>query len=124
VPKFLRDKALGLVIGTAFVLAWVGQSYAGWKLYAQDAAAHDEPGVGWLTYLGTSDFWAATLENWQSEFLQWGAVVWLTVWLVHKGSAESRDSDERIEAKLDELLQGDGRTPAEVEATLPEKYRS
>jgi hypothetical protein len=121
--RTIRDRALGLVIGTAFVLAWFGQSYSGWKLYAQEQAAHDLPGVGYLTYIGTSDFWAATFENWQSEFLQWGAVVWLTVWLVHKGSAESRDSDERIEAKIDALLRDRGQEPMAVEATLPEKFR-
>jgi len=44
-----------------------------------------------------------TFENWQSEFLQLLSMVVLTAWLIHKGSAESRDSTDRMEAKIDEI---------------------
>lgn len=54
-----------------------------------------------------ADFSRATLENWQSEFLQLFSFTVMTALLIHKGSAESKDSDEemqqalaRIEAKL------------------------
>ena len=45
-----------------------------------------------------------TFENWQSEFLQllW-QVVGLTL-LLYVGSPQSRDSEERSEAKLDAIL--------------------
>lgn len=49
------------------------------------------------------DFAAATFGNWQSEFLRLLAMVVLTAFLIHKGSAESKDSNDRIESKLDEL---------------------
>ncbi len=52
----------------------------------------------------------ATFENWQSEFLQLLTMAVLTSFLIYKGSAESRDSDDemqetlaRIERRLDEL---------------------
>jgi hypothetical protein len=45
--------------------------------------------------------WAqATFENWQSEFLQLFAFVALTTFLIHKGSPESKDSDEQMQASL------------------------
>jgi hypothetical protein len=47
------------------------------------------------------DFLAATFENGQSEFLQLLAMVALTSLLIHRGSADSKDSNDRIEAKLD-----------------------
>ena len=49
------------------------------------------------------NFLAATFDNWQSEFLQLLAMVVLTSFLIHRGSAESKDSNDRLEAKLDAL---------------------
>jgi hypothetical protein len=49
------------------------------------------------------EFLAATFENWQSEFLQLLAMVVLTSFLIHRGSAESNDSNDRMEARLDEI---------------------
>ena len=38
----------------------------------------------------SGDFWEAISENWESEFLQMGSYVVLTVFLYQKGSAESK----------------------------------
>jgi hypothetical protein len=38
------------------------------------------------------EFGSATMENWQSEFLQLLAMVVLTSFLIHRGSAESKSS--------------------------------
>jgi hypothetical protein len=46
------------------------------------------------------EFSEATLENWQSEFLQLFSFVVLAALLLHHGSAESRDSNDRMEAAL------------------------
>ena len=64
-----------------------------------------------------ADFWpqflSSTFENWQSEFLQ---LVWQAVGLalLFWGSSQSKESDERIEAKLDRLLEERGIDPDEV----------
>jgi hypothetical protein len=49
------------------------------------------------------EFLAATFENWQSEFLQLLAMLVLTSFLIHRGCAESKDSNDRMEARLDEI---------------------
>ena len=46
------------------------------------------------TYLGEGHFWEALFENWESEFLQMAAYIVLTVFLIQKGSAESKDPDK------------------------------
>jgi hypothetical protein len=46
--------------------------------------------VSWLDYLGSADFWEATLENWQSEFLAVGSFAAITVYLRQRGSPESK----------------------------------
>jgi hypothetical protein len=46
----------------------------------------------------TGDFVEATFENWEREFLQMGAYMLFTAFLIQRGSSESRDPDESKEA--------------------------
>lgn len=56
--------------------------------------------------------WVARVsENVQSEFLQNWALITATGLWIHEGSAESRDSDDRLESKLDALLLSHGHDP-------------
>jgi hypothetical protein len=45
-------------------------------------------------YLVSSDFGSAVMENWQSEYLQFTLFILLTVWLLQKGSPESKELDK------------------------------
>ena len=47
-----------------------------------------------------AEFAQSTLDNWQSEFLQLFSFVVLAALYIHKGSAESTDGEENIEASL------------------------
>lgn len=58
-----------------------------------------------------TEFGQSTLENWQSEFLQLFAFVVLAALYVHRGSAESKDSDDRMEASLHRIEQHLGTLP-------------
>ena len=51
---------------------------------------HKESTVNWLGYIGTADFWEATLQNWQSEFLAVGSITIFTVFLRQRGSPQSK----------------------------------
>ena len=46
-------------------------------------------------YLTSGDFYEAVFENWESEFLQMGSYVVLTVFLFQKGSSESKPLNKR-----------------------------
>jgi hypothetical protein len=50
--------------------------------------------VGWTAYLANNDFWARTLENWQSEFLAVGTMVVFSVYLRQRGSSQSKPVGE------------------------------
>lgn len=104
--RLLRDNALGLVVSAMFLILWFGQSVAGHRQLNSDAREHGEPTVSSGHYLTTGHFREATFENWDSEFLQMGAYVLLTVWLRQRGSAESKDGesdvDERPEGHRDD----------------------
>jgi hypothetical protein len=94
--------ALSIIFCLLFFLSWAGQAIAEWGVYRQEQAAHREP-----TKVSEFmvEFGQSTLENWQSEFLQLFSFVVLSAVLIHRGSAESRDSDDRVEAQLDEIKQ-------------------
>jgi hypothetical protein len=73
-----------------FLGSWFAQSVTGWTDFNQEQSAHGEPRVSWLGYLGSSEFWEATLQNWQSEFLAVGSFAVLVVYLRQRGSPESK----------------------------------
>jgi hypothetical protein len=91
---FLRDNALGLVFGGLFVVTLVGQALSGAADFnAQQAANGLEP-VSLLEYVTSSSFGVDVMENWQSEYLQFLLYIFATVWLVQRGSAESKKPGE------------------------------
>ncbi len=54
---------------------------------------HGAPPISYVDYLGNGGFMEATMENWESEFLQMGVYVLFTVFLFQKGSSESKPTD-------------------------------
>ena len=92
--RFAKENSLTLVtFGLFFVTFIVGQSLAGQRTYNEEQKEHGEEEVTYVEYLTTPHFGEATFENWESEFLQMGAYVLLTVWLRQKGSSESKALD-------------------------------
>jgi hypothetical protein len=98
--SFFHRNGLSLVVGLMMLAAWAAQAVTGHAAYNQDLTEHGRASLAITAYLASGDFWSATFENWESEFLQMGVYVLLTVWLRQKGSAESRpmDTAEEIDA--------------------------
>ncbi len=86
----VRQHALSLAFAAAFLLALAGQSVAGYFAFAEEQAAHGAPSGDWFSFVASSDFVVDVAENWQSEFLQFFLFIFATVWLVQKGSPESK----------------------------------
>ncbi len=94
--RFFRNNGLSLVLFILFFLTLIiGQSFVGHREYNNDQQEHGQPTVGYAEYLVTSHFLEATMENWESEFLQMFVFIVLTVFLYQKGSAESKDPDKK-----------------------------
>ena len=98
---FLRDNGLALFFGTLFLGTLAAQSVAGQRVVSAERHEHGGVSESWWGYVTSVDFWGAVMENWQSEFLQFTLFIGVTVWLVQKGSNESkrlqdagRESDE------------------------------
>jgi hypothetical protein len=80
-----------LIVMTAIWLAsWTVESVTGRVAYNAEQFDHQEAALSWLQYIGTSDFWNRTLQNWQSEFLAVGSMAVLSIYLRQRGSPESK----------------------------------
>jgi hypothetical protein len=90
IKTFVYSNSLLIVMAIIFFGSWFAQSVTGWTQFNADQVDHHEATVSWLGYIGSADFWKATLENWQSEFLAVGSFVALTVFLRQRGSPESK----------------------------------
>jgi hypothetical protein len=93
VTRHLRRWGAVYILAVLFAGSWIGQMVA-----MQPAIAEE----GW------SVFWAATFENWQSEYLQLVVQAVLLLGLKHALFRADAEDLERIEAKLDRLLQRGG----------------
>jgi hypothetical protein len=76
VKDLLKNNGLSIVLATLFA---VGQVLSGWLHYNEEQNDHDQPQVTLFQYLQTGAFGEAVFENWESEFLQMGLYVLLTV---------------------------------------------
>jgi hypothetical protein len=88
--RAVLSNSLLLVMGSIWLLSWLAQSIAGRGEYNSEQLSHLQDPVSWAAYVGTSDFWERTLQNWQSEFLAVGSMAILSVYLRQRGSPESK----------------------------------
>jgi hypothetical protein len=107
----VRDNSLSLVFLVLFLLALAGQAVAGQRLYNDEQRAHGEAPVSLPAFLTSSRFAVETAENWQSEFLQFTLYVVGTVWLIQRGSSESKPPGEEGGGSDAEQLVGEGARP-------------
>ena len=92
--RFLRNNGLSLVLMALFAISVIGQAATGKRVYNEEQLAHGQEPISMARYLRSGHFVEAIFENWESEFLQMGAFVLLTVFLYQKGSPESKDPDD------------------------------
>ncbi len=91
VRRFVRDNGLSLAFGIAFLLALAGQAVAGHAEFNNGLATDGLARIGFGDYLTSSDFAVDATENWQSEYLQFFLYIFATVWLLQRGSPESKE---------------------------------
>jgi hypothetical protein len=89
------------VTGGFFVLSLAGHWIFGWFTYMDEQTQHGASIVvsGYVMQMARD-----TLENWQSEFLQLLWQVGGLAFLLHVGSPQSKEGDDRLEAKIDAIL--------------------
>ena len=92
--RALRHHSLGLFFGALFLLSLAGHAFAGWHASNAEQAADGLGTLSFGRYLVSSDFAVDITENWQSEYLQFLLFITATVWLLQRGSPESKELDK------------------------------
>jgi hypothetical protein len=100
--KVMPHFSLGIVVCVLFFVSWTAHAFAEWRKFVQDQENHNKPARAGEFVI---QFGEATLQNWQSEFLEAFGLIVLTSAYLHRGSAESKDSEDRIEAKIDRVVE-------------------
>jgi len=94
-----------------FVVSLLLHWYFGWQAFQDEARQHgQQPELAAFATEAARD----TFENWQSEFLQ---LIWQVVGLayfLYLGSPSSKENDDRLEAKIDELIRLQGGAEADA----------
>ncbi|NXY99297.1 hypothetical protein HYE82_33960 [Streptomyces sp. BR123] len=88
---FWRENSLTLAFGIAFLVVLAGQAIAGHAEFNEQMTVDGLQPITFADYLASSDFAVDVTENWQSEFLQFFLYVFGTVYLVQRGSPESKE---------------------------------
>jgi hypothetical protein len=103
--RALRDNGLGLAFGALFLLSLLGQAISGLFQYNDQQVEFGAEQVSFLQYVTSSSFAVDVAENWQSEYLQFFLYIFGTVWLVQRGSSESKEIEEiGTESDEDQLV--------------------
>lgn len=92
--RVLRENGLTLAFSTLLLAALVGQALTGQASYNESATDAGLPLLSLAEYVTSSQFAVDVAENWQSEYLQFLLYILLTVWLLQKGSPESKPLDQ------------------------------
>ena len=87
---WLYKHSLSISLFTLFLISFVLHAVGGTENYNEEQQQHGQPLVSVLEYLGTSQFWFESFQNWQSEFMSVGVLVLFSIWLREQGSAQSK----------------------------------
>jgi len=102
---FLKHNSLSIAFLALFLMALILQAFAGHADFNEDQLRHDNPTMSLGRYVISSEFGVAVLENWQSEYLQFTLFMVATVWLLQRGSPESKPVDKAgRESDKDQLV--------------------
>lgn len=102
-----------------FLLSIIGHWVFAWYAYVNEQQSEGNP-IEVQEYV--IEVGRDTLENWQSEFLQLMWQVAGLAFLLYVGSPQSKEGDERLEEKIDRLLEALHPEGKKVITQLDRKY--
>lgn len=108
---FWRENSLTLAFGIAFLVVLLCQSVAGHAEFNEQVTVEGLQPLSYGEYLMSSDFAVDVTENWQSEFLQFFLYIFGTVYLVQRGSPESKKVHKAGNESEEEQRMGDHARP-------------
>lgn len=92
--RALRNNGAALAFLGLMLVCLVLQAFAGHAEEAQELRQHGQPAQSVLAYVASWSYGVDVLENWQSEFLQFALFILATIWLVQRGSSQTKQPGE------------------------------
>jgi len=103
--RALKDNALTLLFLGLFAGTVIGQAFVGLAYENQQLSEHGFPPTTMGDFVTSSSFLVDLAENWQSEFLQFFVFILATIWLVQRGSPESKKpGDEGVGTDEEQMI--------------------
>jgi hypothetical protein len=87
---WLYEHSLTITLFALFFGSFALHAVTGAADYSQEQVTHGGHAVSLLGYLTSSRLWFESFQNWQSEFLEVGTLIVLSIFLRERGSAESK----------------------------------
>lgn len=87
---FMRKNSLSLALLILFLASFGIHAAGGFEDEVRKRAEQGQPPQTFSDFIGSSEFWFQSFQNWQSEFLAVFAIVTLTIALRQHGSPESK----------------------------------
>jgi len=97
--KKLINNGLSICFLLLFIITLIGQIFFGLHEHNKELIENGAAPISVFAYMVTGHFIESTFENWESEFLQMALFVVLTIFLMQRGSSESKDlyKDEEVD---------------------------
>lgn len=83
---WLYSNSLCIGFFLLFILAAAIHAFGGRAEYNEEQLEHGLPTASFWEFLGTSEYWFQSFQNWQSEFLAVLSIVVLSIFLRQEGS--------------------------------------
>ena len=87
------EYSLSIAFVLLFLISFLLHAAGGVVVHNELGLLHGDAPISMVEYLGSSQFWFESFQNWQSEFLSLAAMVVLTIFLRQRGSPESKPVD-------------------------------
>jgi len=120
---FLRNNGLSICFLALFIGALLGQILFGFKEHNKELIEEGSTAIELSAYLFSGHFIQSTFENWESEFLQMALFVVFTIFLMQKGSSESKDLDKEEEVDREPLPRKDAPWPVKKGGLILSFYK-
>lgn len=122
--SFFKRNGLLLAFSLMMIITLAGQFFTGWKEYNENLREKGLPQYSVTAYVGSGHFIQSTFENWESEFLQMGLYVFLTIFLFQQGSAESKSLDTSEEVDREPKIHPDAPWPVKKGGVYLKLYKN
>jgi uncharacterized protein DUF6766 len=90
IKRAFKNNALSIILLSLFFVFLAGQGITGYLHNNKELQSHQQATTSFVEYISSGGFVESVFENWESEFLQMGALVIFTIFLRQRGSADSK----------------------------------